>query len=210
METRKLIGAISADAARSRLSMRKTWLFAGVLSVAMAALAFFTMLGVRPDFAEAVVRLRFLLKFVMTIALALAASAILVRLTRPADKPFTAWLYLAPALLFCDVAVEMASVPSVRWSARLVGTNSVKCLTFIPLIGIGPLVVLLAAVRHGASTRPTYSGAIAGILAGGLAASLYAAHCPDDSSLFVATWYTIAIVCLGFVGALAGARVTLW
>lgn len=188
MVTRELIGAISVDAARSRLPMRKAWLFAGGLSVAMAALAFFIMLGVRSDFAEAVVTLRFPLKFVVTIVLALAACAILVRLTRPADKPFTAWLYLAPALLFCAVAVEMASVPSVQWSARLVGTNGLKCLTFIPLIGIGPLVVLLAAVRHGASTRPTYSGAIAGILAGGLAASFYAAHCPDDSPLFVATW----------------------
>ena len=31
------------------------------------------------------------------------------------------------------------------------------------------------------------------VLAGGIAATLYAAHCTDDSPLFVATWYTIAI-----------------
>ncbi|MBX9710348.1 MAG: NrsF family protein, partial [Xanthobacteraceae bacterium] len=41
----------------------------------------------------------------------------------------------------------------------------------------------------------------------GLAATLYASHCPDDSPLFVATWYTIASVIVAAVGALAGSRV---
>ena len=53
------------------------------------------------------------------------------------------------------------------------------------------LAAALIGLRHGAPTRPAVAGAIAGLLSAGLAATLYASHCTDDSPLFVATWYTI-------------------
>ena len=106
--------------------------------------------------------------------------------------------------------VELAVVPSSLWATRLVGSNVVLCLTFIPLIGIGPLAIFLAALRFGAPTRPRVAGAVAGLLAGGLAATFYAAHCFDDLPLFVATWYPLAIVGLACLGALAAPRVARW
>ena len=51
---------------------------------------------------------------------------------------------------------------------------------------------------------PALAGAIAGMLSAGLAATLYASHCTDDSPLFVATWYTIATALVTAIGALAG------
>ena len=48
--------------------------------------------------------------------------------------------------------------------------------------------------------------AAAGLLAGGLAATFYAAHCFDDSPLFVVTWYSLAIAGLTVLGALGGRR----
>ncbi len=81
------------------------------------------------------------------------------------------------------------------------------CLTYIPLIGIGPLAVVLLALRHGAPTSPARAGTVAGLLAGGIAATFYAAQCTDDSPLFVATWYTIAAALVSAIGALAGPRV---
>ena len=50
-------------------------------------------------------------------------------------------------------------------------------------------------------------GAIAGLVSAGLAATLYAAHCSDDSPLFVVTWYTIATALVTAVGALVGSKV---
>jgi hypothetical protein len=44
------------------------------------------------------------------------------------------------------------------------------------------------------------------MLSAGLAATLYAAQCTDDSPLFVATWYTIATAMVAAIGALAGSR----
>jgi hypothetical protein len=44
-------------------------------------------------------------------------------------------------------------------------------------------------------------------LSAGFAATLYAAHCTDDSPLFVATWYTLAAAAVAAIGAVAGSRV---
>jgi hypothetical protein len=54
------------------------------------------------------------------------------------------------------------------------------------------------------------AGAVAGLAAGGIAATLYAAHCTDDSPLFVATWYTLAIAILTGTGAFAGRVFARW
>ncbi|MGR3363098.1 MAG: NrsF family protein, partial [Maritimibacter harenae] len=79
-----------------------------------------------------------------------------------------------------------------------------------PLIGLGPLAIMIAALRKGAPTRPVLTGAMAGVVAGGVAAMFYAAHCTDDSPLFVAAWYSIAIGILASLGALAGRYALRW
>lgn len=210
MDTKELIKAISADAAKPGVSMRDTWALTVALSIAAAAMAFMAMLGPRPDFVEALTTTRFLLKFVVTITVVLTSFAILSNLARPAGRAYPSLLFVGPGIVLCCVFIELLSVPSNEWEARLIGTNSMKCLAFIPLIGLGPLIFLMLALRHGAPTRPTFSGAVAGLLAGGVAATFYASHCPDDSPLFVATWYTIAIVILVLAGMVIGPRLTRW
>jgi hypothetical protein len=90
---------------------------------------------------------------------------------------------------------------------RLVGSNSRVCMTAIPLMSLPLLAAALFGLRHGAPTRPVITGAVAGLLSAGLAATLYASHCTDDSPLFVATWYTIATALVSAIGALAGSKV---
>jgi hypothetical protein len=89
---------------------------------------------------------------------------------------------------------------------RLIGNNSRACMTAIPLMSLPILAGALIGLRHGAPTRPALAGAIAGLLSAGLAATLYASHCTDDSPLFVATWYTLATALVAAVGALAGSK----
>jgi hypothetical protein len=48
---------------------------------------------------------------------------------------------------------------------------------------------------------------MAGLLSAGLAATIYASHCTDDSPLFVATWYTLSVALVTAIGALVGSRV---
>jgi hypothetical protein len=212
METNELIKALAADTQRREPSLSSVWWHAVVLAIAVAAAVFLVTLGPRPDIAAAAETPRFLFKFVVTITLAISAFGLARALSRPGEAWREAMPYLvaAPALLALAVVVELFLLPPDVWVARLVGTKSMACLTFIPLIGIGPLVIFLLALRRGAPTRPTLAGAVAGLLAGGIAATFYAAQCTDDSPLFVGIWYTIAIAGLALLGAVGGARFARW
>ncbi len=92
----------------------------------------------------------------------------------------------------------------------MIGRNSLACMTFISLIGLGPLAVFVWVLHYTAPTRPALAGSVAGLLAGGIAASVYAAHCDNDLPLFVATWYTLAVAGLAVVGATAASRFARW
>lgn len=212
MNTNDLIRALNADARTSTPSLAYVWWVSCVIAALTAAAAFFVMLGFRPDIAEAAQTLRFEFKFVVTITLAASALLVAVKLSRPGARLGAAglWLAVAPALLALASALELLAVPSDQWAIRSIGSNSLVCLTYIPMIGIGPLAVFLAALRHGAPTRPGLAGAVMGLAAGGVAATFYAAHCTDDSPLFVATWYPIAIMMLAIGGSAAGRGFARW
>jgi hypothetical protein len=212
MDTERLIKTLAADGAQPAAPMGRAWLAAIVVSIVVAAIVFFIAIGPRPDIGAAAETPRFLFKFVVTLALLATAFAAVKTLARP-DAPIRAalpMLFLAPSLLLAAVGVEMMLVPADQWTDRLIGDNYLLCMTFIPLIGIGPLAAFLFALRHGAPTRPSLAGAVAGLAAGGLAATFYAAHCTDDSPLFVATWYPLAITILTAAGAVAGRLFVRW
>jgi hypothetical protein len=182
------------------------------LGAAVSLALFMAALGPRADFAEAARTVRFDLKFVDTLTL-LAPSALLCwRLMRPDARPRALALLLAApfALLAGAVVAELFLVPPDLWGTRLIGTNSLHCLTLIPLLSIPPLTALIAAMRAGAPQHPALSGALAGAAAAGVAATIYATNCTDDSPLFVASWYPLATLVVVAVGALAGRRFLQW
>ncbi len=211
MDTESLIRTLALDKA-STIPMARTWALAAVVAAIIAAAVFWISIGPRPDIADAAGTVRFLFKFVVTLFLFATGLWALAALARPGAnaRAVLPALLVAPSLLLIAVGMELMAIPADQIGQRWLGTNSMVCLTFIPLIGIGPLAAFLLALRHGAPTAPSVSGALAGIVAGGLAATFYAAHCTDDSPLFVATWYTLAITLLAVVGALAGRVVARW
>src|SRR5216684_8013981 len=209
METDQLIRTLAADNAhRARpvgFVLALALLAAAPVSVAM----FLAGLGVRPDVMTAMHNPFFDLKFAVTLALAIPAIAVSLHLSRPeASLRAWGWLLLIPAgILLAGIGCEMMMPQRLPMMTRLVGSNSRICLTAIPLMSLPLLAAALIGLRHGAPTRPAVTGAIAGLLSAGLAATLYASHCTDDSPLFVATWYTMATALVTAVGALAGSRV---
>jgi hypothetical protein len=209
METDQLIRTLAADNVH-RAKPVGFVLALALLSAAPASVAiFFAVLGVRPDVMSAMHNPFFDLKFVVTMALATSAIVIGLHLSRPeASLHGWAWLLLIPAgLLVGGIASEMMLPQRLPMMTRLVGSNSRVCLAAIPLMSLPLLAAALIGLRHGAPTRPAVAGAVAGLLSAGLAATLYAAHCTDDSPLFVATWYTISTALVTAIGALAGPRV---
>jgi hypothetical protein len=208
METDQLIRTLAADNAHRARPVGFVLALA-LLSAAPVSLAiFFAGLGVRPDVMTAMHNPFFDLKFAVTLALAISAIAVSLHLSRPeATLAGWAWLLLIPAgILAAGISGEMMLPQRLPMMTRLVGSNSRICLTAIPLMSLPLLAAALIGLRHGAPSRPAVAGAIAGLVSAGLAATLYASHCTDDSPLFVATWYSIATALVTAIGALAGSR----
>jgi hypothetical protein len=209
METEQLIRTLAADNMHRARPVGFV-LGLGLLAAAPVSLAMFlSKLGVRPDVMTAIHNPFFGLKFVVTLALAIAAIAVSLHLSRPeVSLKGWWWLLLIPvSILAAGIASEMMMPQRVPMMVRLIGSNSRICMTAIPLMSLPLLAGALIGLRHGATTRPAAAGAIAGLLSAGLAATLYASHCTDDSPLFVATWYPIGIALVAGVGALVGSKV---
>ena len=212
MDTNELIRTLAADSRRPATPLSTAWWAATGLAIALAAAAFFAMLSPRPDIATSAETYRFVFKFLVMITLAASAFRCARALSRPGEnwRKAIPYLAVAPALVAMAVVAELVALPSDIWSATFIGTNGVVCLTSITLIGLAPLVIFLRTLHYNAPTRPALAGAVTGLLAGGIAATFYATQCTDDSPLFVAAWYTIAITMLAIFGAVGANRFARW
>jgi hypothetical protein len=211
MTTDDLINTL-VDDLTVRWPLSRAFVAAFIGGTFVAGVLFFLGLGFRPDILHAVETVRFPFKFVVTMTLAITALGLMTRMARPgAPVGFWKWaLAGAPLLLSIALLAELLAEPEAVWGTRLVGSNALACLVSIPLLAVGPLACLLAALRYGAPTRPGLAGAVAGLAASGIAATFYASHCPDDSPLFVAVWYSIATAIVVLAGYLAGTRLLKW
>jgi hypothetical protein len=211
VRTDDLIALLSADATPRR-SNAAALVMALACASAIAVGSLVAVLGVRADFVAALGTGRFAWKFVLTLTLLATAFVAVRRLARPEAPP--RWilpvLLAAPLLMLAGVVAELSVVPPDLWAVRAMGSNARVCLALVPALAALPLVAMLAGLRHGAPTRPTLAGAVAGLVAGALAATAYAAYCADDSPLFVALWYSIAIAMVATVGAIASRTLVRW
>ncbi|WP_395666213.1 NrsF family protein [Methylocella sp.] len=211
MKTDDFIRSLAADSAPP-WRFRSLATIGVAASVAVAAALFFALVGVRADIAQAMESVRFLFKFVVTIALAATAVRAMIGLGRPGEPvgPRMTALAIVPLLALAGAGAELLTLPRSLWAPSLVGHNARFCLTLIPLLAAGPLICLLAVLRKGAPSNPGLAGAAAGLAASGVGATFYAANCNDDSPLFVVTWYTIAILMVTAAGYLIGRKVLRW
>ena len=211
MHTDDLIAALVADSVTPPPRPRRRLLLALPLGL-LAALAYFlAVLGLRPDLLAAF-DARIAFKITVPLLLTAAALVWLFRLGRPDGTPGAAVLaLLVPAVLVVSGALlELALVPEDQWLKRLIGHNWAVCLVNVPLLALGPLCALLFVGRAMAPADPLMAGLAAGLVAAGIGAALYALHCPDDSPLFVAVWYSLATLITGGLGLFLGRRLLRW
>jgi hypothetical protein len=209
MDTEHLIKTLAADGANRDKPVGQVLAASLLVALPVSAALLLSTLGLRPDIRSAMHNPFFDLKFVVTLALALSAITLALHLSRP-EATAKGWrlLLLAPlAVLGLAIGAEAMLPHRSSMMTRLVGHNSMLCLSAIPLLSLPILAASLFGLRRGAPAHPALMGALAGMVSAGLAGTLYAAHCVDDSPLFVATWYTLATAIVATIGAVAGRRV---
>jgi hypothetical protein len=211
MKTQQLIELMARDG-RVALSPGKALLRVMLPAAAFAVLLLLWGAGLRADLAAATGSLRFDFKVLVNVALLVSATGLLLRVVRPGHdaQRWRRVLWLVPALLLAAVVAELMSIESTQWRDAAVGHNASWCLRMIPILGIAPLLAGIWAMRDAAPEKPALAGAVLGLMSAGLAGSLYALHCTDDSPLFVALWYGIAAAMLAGAGALLGSRALRW
>jgi hypothetical protein len=180
--------------------------------IAVALVAMLIALGVRTDLNEPNALSYLPLKLVFTLGIVVLTSIALIKLARPGGERTTpvalvALPFLAIVLL---AAVSLGSAPRSYWDKMIIGDQWLACLISIPIIAVVPFAVIIWAVRRMAPTDLVRTGALAGLVAGGISAAAYALHCTDDSLPFVALWYGGTIALCTLVGATLGPRLLRW
>lgn len=211
LKTDDLIALIAADA-RSEEHAAPRALMLGWMGGFLASLALLIVtLGLRPDLVEQLESWRFLAKVVIVWVAVGVSAWDCVRLSRPTEtKLASGWNWIVVALLTAAIALELTTVPGNEWAKNLIGENWPYCLTYIPMLAVPPLLAAFLAYRSAAPASPRAAAAALGRLAAATGAGLYALHCPDDSPLFVLTWYGIAVAGVTLATTLSGTRLLRW
>jgi hypothetical protein len=212
MKTDDLIRALAADREPAGPAPGTALAIAAAVGLMLSVILFIWLVPLRPHLGEAMRTFPFVLKPIEMGILVVVSAIVVLRLAQP-GAPVGRTIAVAaavPAIMVAAVAVEMMQVPRAEWMVRLAGTHWYMCVLNMVLLSLPILSALLFGLRFGAPTQPALAGAGAGLLSGALAASLYIAHCPDDSQLFVAAWFTLAIAIATAIGAMAGSRFLRW
>ena len=213
MKTEELIDLLSTNI--EPVDTRKVVRTLQIAIVAGLVLAFLTCivtLGIRPDLDNAGVFGFLLVKMGFGVVVTVLGWHLLLKHTRPGGENHSR-IFLAAvpfAALMALAAVNLISVPASHWGHLMMGERWRECLLSIPIIAVVPFAVITWAVRMAAPTNLLRTGALAGLVAGGISAAAYALHCPDDSLPFVALWFGGTIVLCALAGAALGPRLLHW
>lgn len=212
MRTDDLIDALAADGGPVRGPGRRLALVAGLGALAALVLVL-AWLHTRHDLMTAMRGGMFWMKALYTGVLGLAGYLAIERLARPMGTGRRGWILGGAALAaFAAAGVWQALVsPDVQAALHMLkGHSWHSCSRNILVLGLPMLALGLLAVRGMAPTRPVAAGFATGLFAGGVAATVYGLHCPENTFTFVALWYSLGVLLLAALGALAGRWTLRW
>ena len=209
MRTDDLIAALSADTVAEAATERRVlpWLLP---AVAASLVGLLIVSGARPDLAQALTSFVPAMRHVLTLSLFGLALAAALTLTRPEGRARLWPIAMVAAAALAMLVWAYVTTPSNVRSMALFGKSYNICIIAIPVLSLLPVTALFVALRSGATTAPTLTGALIGLAGGGAGAAVYAIHCIESSPLFYVTWYGLAILGVTAISALVGRRILRW
>lgn len=212
MRTDELISALAAAGGPvPGASIRRALSISVLVGAGLTFALLQSWLGLRPlDVALATPS--FWMKAAYTICLTVSGLVMIWRLARPEGRMggALAALGLTLAAMMIMGGVNLALTPALTLSEVWLGETWGLCPWRILALSVPVYGVLIVVLRRLAPTRLSVAGAAAGLVAGGVAASLYGLYCQESTAAFVATWYTLGIGISAAMGGLVGARLLRW
>jgi hypothetical protein len=213
MKTDDLIRSLAAGAeAVDPQAPRRRLLAAAAAGIALAVPLMIGLLGVNPRLAQAATLPMFWVKLAFVAAVAAAAFAVALKLSRPGAPVRRTGVALAipfAVMWLLAAAAIVVAAPGDR-DALLFGSTWSACPMNIALLSAPVLLLSMWAMRAAAPTRPGMAGAAAGLLAGGLGATVYTLHCPELAAPFLGVWYVLGMSIPAAMGAAIGRSLLRW
>ena len=212
MKTNDLIALLASDTLQPQKPVRQQLLRQLLLGAVVCGVLLLAVFGLNPQMDQMAVHPAFITKMLWLTALMGFSLYGLFRLARPGVGAGHTLMGLGLALL------AMGSLGLMQWlqtdasarAAQWMGDSWQVCSVNIAALSLPVLGALLWALHQLAPTRPARTGAVAGVMAGSLAASIYSLHCTETSFAFFSLWYVAGIVAVGLLGAVLGPRCLRW
>jgi hypothetical protein len=213
MKTDELVELLARSATRvepGAAGRQFRWVL--LLAAGASAVVSLGLLGIRPDWPETLLHPVFWGKLALSLATALLAGAVLWRLVHPGMR-HTAPMVIAvlPAVLAWLAGLQqLAQAPAATRAALVLGTSWWQCLGAISLLSVPALVLALRAARGLAPTRLALTGTMAGLFAGGAAATAFSLYCIEMAPAYVGVWYVLGMLAPAAVGCALGPKALRW
>lgn len=200
------VTAVPKNAAGRRIRL------ALLVGVPVSLVILFASYGLRDDLRLVISWPMFWVKLLFPLSIAVSAFVTVLRLARPGVEVRRAWMgmVLPVLLVWTMAAVAWFGMPMEERMPSLLGQSWRTCALNIGLLALPVFVATLLALRDLAPTRQTLAGAVAGALAGGVGAAIYALYCVELTVPFLAVWYVIGMAMPALVGAVLGRWLLHW
>lgn len=212
MKTNDLIALLATDTLQPQPPVRQQLLQKLVLGAVACGVLLLALFGLNPRMDEMATHPAFATKMLWLAALMGFSLYGLFRLARPGmGAGHTLWgIGLALLAMFSLGLVQLLQTDAAARTVQWMGGSWQVCSVSIAALALPILGAMLWALRQLAPTRPVLTGAVAGMLAGSLSASIYSLHCPETSLTFFAVWYVGGMALATGLGALLGGRWLRW
>ena len=213
MKTDELITMLASGAdAVDPLALRRRYALALGWSLAGTTVLMLTLLGARPDIAEAAHLMMFWMKLAFPAALLFGAMFATVRLSRPGARLGLVPLVIAApvfAVWLFSAIVPLNAAPEDQHQL-IFGNTWASCPLTIAALSVPMFGALIWTMKEFAPTRLAVAGAAAGLLAGAGGALVYALHCPEMAAPFLGIWYVLGMLIPAAIGAAIGSWALRW
>ena len=213
MKTDDLIGLLAQDAEPvASHAIEQRFAVAALAGLGGGLVLMLVLFGVRPGVVQDMALPMFWGKLGFAGLLAAGGLAVLRRLARPGMGlgHSLALLALPPLVLWAMALGALWQVPAAERVPLILGSTWRTCPFNIAALSVPAFVAGFWALKGAAPTRLAWAGAGAGLLAGALGALVYALHCPEMATPFLAVWYVVGMAIPTALGAILGPRLLRW
>lgn len=212
MKSSDLIRSLAGELTPVRPGKTRNDMLLGLGLGAMVSLAVVVAIyGVQPGLISVARGGLMAMKACYALSLAAIAVSMLMPMLRPGNLvPDRRSLFLLPVLLLAGGALWQTVTSDADAASLWLGSNWQRCLLRIASLSVPILAGACWAIRPQAPLRLRATGALAGLVSGGIAAAMFALACTENGLGFVLAWYTLAIAISTIVGAMIGPHVLRW